>query len=180
MGTSHGTGVVEDETRAAIAGAKVTLNQDTRAMRSTISREDGTFIFEDVSPASYVLTVEMTGFETSQKAVAIGPQPLKPLRIMLRVKAIAEDVTVEAESTDRLSTSASDAATTKVDDDWLRKLPIASDDVLALIGKFVSPSAQGAAGASSLFAARNAFAQSVPDVGRRLLQPSVFSHTTDD
>src|SRR5207247_198545 len=160
----------------------------------------------------------------------------KPLRIGLRVKAMAEDVTVEAESTDRLSTSASDAATTKVDDDWLRDLPIASDDILALIGKFVSPSAQGAAGASiivdgveadqsdlpssaissvrinrnpysavfqhpgkarievttrrghrsrqldgavdmsvknSLFAARSAFATSVPDVVNRLLQPSV-------
>jgi hypothetical protein len=231
------TGVIEDETRAAIAGAKVTLlGQDTGVKRSTTSREDGTFIFEDISPASYVLTIEMSGFETYQKAVTIGQQPLKPLRIGLRVKAMAEDVTVEAESTDRLSTSASDAATTKVDDDWLRDLPIASDDVLALIGKFVSPSAQGAAGASiivdgveadqsdlpssainsvrinrnpysalfqhpgkariemstrrghrsrrldgafdlssrnSLFAARNAFAQSVPDVGRRLLQPSV-------
>jgi hypothetical protein len=231
------TGVVEDETRAAIPGATVTLlGQDTRAKRSTTSREDGTFIFEDVSPASYVLTIEMSGFETYQNTVAIGPQPLKPLRIGLRVKAMAEDVTVEAESTDRLSTSASDAATTKVDDDWLRDLPIASDDVLALLGKFVSPSAQGAAGASiivdgveadqsdlpssainsvrinrnpysavfqhpgkgriemstrrghrsrrldgafdlssrnSLFAARNAFSKSVPDVGRRLLQPSV-------
>ena len=231
------TGVVQDETGAAIAGATLRLlGQDTGATRSTTSRQDGTFIFEDVSPASYVLTVEMGGFETYQKAVAIGAQPLKPLRIGLRIKTLAEDVTVEAESTDKLSTSASDAATTKVDDDWLRDLPIASDDVLALIGKFVSPSAQGAAGASiivdgveadqsdlpssaisgvrinrnpysavfqhpgkgrieistrrghrsrrldgafdmssrsSLLAARNAFAQSVPDVGRRLLQPSV-------
>src|SRR2546425_2671869 len=231
------TGIVQDETGAAIAGATLRLlGQDTGATRSTTSRQDGTFIFEDVSPASYVLTVEMSGFETYQKAVAIGAQPLKPLRIGLRIKTLTEDVTVEAESTDKLSTSASDAATTKVDDDWLRDLPIASDDVLALIGKFVSPSAQGAAGASiivdgveadqsdlpssainsvrinrnpysavfqhpgkarieistrrghrsrrldgafdmssrnSLFAARNAFAQSVPDVGRRLLQPSV-------
>jgi hypothetical protein len=231
------TGVVEDETRAAIPGAKVSLlGQDTGVHQSTTSRKDGTFIFEDVAPASYVLTVEMNGFETYQKVLAIGPQPLKPLRIGLRIKAMAEDVTVEAESTDKLSTSAGDAATTKVDDDWLRDLPIASDDVLALIGRFVSPSAQGAAGASlivdgvevdqsdlptsaissvrinrnpysamfqhpgkarielstrrghrsrrldgafdlssrnSLFAARNAFAQSVQDVDRRLLQPSV-------
>lgn len=231
------TGVVEDETRAAIAGANVTLlGQDTGAMRSTTSRQDGTFIFEDVSPASYVLTVEMSGFETYQKALAVGPQPPKPLRIGLRVKAVAEDVTVEAESADKVSTSASDAATTRVDDDLLRDLPIASDDVLAVIGKFISPAAQGAEGASivvdgvegnqsdlpssaissikldrnpysaafqhpgkaraevttkrghrsrrldgafdmsarnSRFAARNAFAQSVPDVGRRLLQPSV-------
>ena len=134
------TGVIEDETRAAIPGANVTLvSQETGALQSTTSRQDGRFIFEDVYPAGYVLKVEMSGFETYQKALAIGPQPLKPLRIGLRIKAMAEDVTVEAESTDKLSTSASDAATTKVDDDWLRDLPIASDDVLALIGRFVSP-----------------------------------------
>ena len=52
----------------------------------------------------------MSGFETYQKALAVGPQPQKPLRIRLRVSAVEEDVTVEAESTDRLSTSVSDAS----------------------------------------------------------------------
>src|SRR5206468_588577 len=92
--------------------------------------------------------VEMTGFETYQKDLVVGPQPLKPLRIRLRVRAVDEDVTVEAESTDKLSTSASDVAATKVDDAWLRDLPVASDDVLAVIGRFASPAAQGAEGVS--------------------------------
>jgi hypothetical protein len=231
------TGVVEDETRAVMAGAKVTLlRQDTGAMRSTTSGQDGKFIFEDVSPAGYVLTVEMSGFETYQKTLAVGPQPLRPLRIGLRLKALSEDVTVEAESTGTVSTSGTDPAATKLDEDLLRDLPIASGDFLAVIGKFMPPVGQGAEGASilvdgveanesdlpssaisnvkldrnpysaafqhpgkarvevttkrghrsrrldgafdlsarnSVFAARNAFAQSVPDVDRRLLQPSL-------
>ena len=143
------TGVVEDESKAAIPGAKVTLlGQETRAVQSTTSKSDGTFIFEEVFAASYVLKVEMSGFETYEKVLTVGTQPLKPLRIRLRVRALEEDVTVEAESTDRLSTSVSDAATTRVDDAWLRDLPIASDDVLAVIGRFISPAAQGAQGVS--------------------------------
>src|SRR5947207_11468321 len=143
------TGAVEDDTRAAIAGATVTLlGKDTGALRRTTSQRDGTFIFEDVFPASYVLTVEMSGFDTYQKAVTVGPQPLKPLKIGLRLKALAEDVTVEAESTGTVSTSANDATMTKLDDDWLRDLPIASGDFLAVMGKFISPAAQGAEGAS--------------------------------
>src|SRR5256885_11242061 len=114
------TGVVEDETRAAIAGAKITLlGQDGGAVRSTTCKPDGGFVIEDLSPARYVLTVEMSGFETYQKAVAVGPQPLK-LRIGLRVKGVEEDVTVEGESADKVSTSANDATMTKLDGDSLR------------------------------------------------------------
>jgi hypothetical protein len=231
------TGAVEDESRAAVPGARVTLlGQGAGAPHSTTSRQDGTFILEDVSPASYVLKVEMSGFETYQKALTVGPEPLTDVKVRLRLKAVEADVTVEAESADRMSASASNAATTKVDDAWLRDLPIASDDVLAVIGRFGSPAGQGAERASiivdgvevdrsdlpssaisslrinrnpysaifqhpgksrieattkrghrsrrvegsfdmssrnSALAARNAFAQSVPDVDRRLLQASV-------
>jgi hypothetical protein len=230
------TGVVEDQTGIAIPGAKVTLlRQDTAAMQSTTSRQDGTFMFEDVSQASYVLKIEMGGFETYQKVLTVDSQELKQWRIRLRV-AVEEDVTVEADSVEKLSTSGSDAATTKVDDSLLRELPIASDDILAVFGKFISPAAQGSEGASivvdgvegeqidvpsssidtvrvnrnpysalfqhpgkarvevatkrghrsrrldggfemsarnSLFAARNAFAKSVPDLDRRFLQPNL-------
>src|SRR2546426_6343560 len=142
------TGVVEDQTGTAIPGAKVTLlRQDTAATQSTTSRQDGTFMFKDVSQASYVLKIEMSGFETYQKVLAVDSQEVEPLRIRLRV-AVQEDVTVEGESLDKVSTSGSDAATTKVDDSLLRELPIASDDILAVIGKFISPAAQGSEGAS--------------------------------
>jgi hypothetical protein len=230
------TGVVEDETGAAIPGANITLlRQDTAAIQRTTSARDGTFVFDDVSQASYVLKLEIGGFETYQKRLTVDSQELKPLRIRLRVAA-EEDVTVEADSVGKLSTSGSDAATTKVDESLLRDLPIASDDVLAMIGIFTSPAAQGSEGASivvdgaegepldvpsssidsvrinrnpysavfqhpgkarvevttkrghrsrrldggvemsarnSRFAARNAFAKSVPDLDRRFFQPNV-------
>jgi hypothetical protein len=229
-------GVVQDETAAAIPGARVTLvGQGTGAARSTTSKQDGTFRFEDVSQASYVLKIEIGGFETYQKVVTVSAEELTPLRIRLRVAA-EDDVTVEGDAAGQLSTSGSDAATTKLDDSWLRDLPTGSDDVLALIARFTSPAAQGSEGASivvdgvegdqldvpssaidsvkvnrnpysavfqhpgkarvevstkrghrsrrldggielssrnSMFAARNAFAKSVPDLDRRFLQPNV-------
>src|SRR5467141_2723856 len=93
------TGVVEDQTGMALSGAKVTLlRQDTAATQSTTSRQDGTCVFEDVSQASYVLKIEMGGFETYQKALTVGSRA-EALKIRLRV-AVEEDVTVEEESAD--------------------------------------------------------------------------------
>ena len=143
------TGVIEDGSGATIAGAKVSLiRQDTNEIKKSTSGEDGTFSLNDVSQGDYVLKVEMKGFEAYQKSVSVGSQTWKPLKITLKIEAAKEQVNVNADSADELSTSDSDAATTRVDDDLLRKLPTLSDDVLPLIEKFASPPAQGTEGLS--------------------------------
>ena len=57
-------GIVQDQTGAVVQGARITLvRQDDAARRTTTSSSDGAFRFDAVSPADYVLTVQMTGFE---------------------------------------------------------------------------------------------------------------------
>src|SRR5260370_17342960 len=144
------TGVVEDGSGAAISGAKVTVvRQDSNESQEIASDENGNFSFKDVFPGIYVLKIEMRGFEPYEKALTLGPPGPKPLRIKLKVGTVKQQVTVDADA-DEISTSESDSATTRADDDLLRKLPTLSDDILLLIEKFISPAAQAPAGASIL------------------------------
>jgi hypothetical protein len=142
-------GIVEDDSGGAIPGAVVTLaDQNTVGRFDAISRQDGTFTIEGVTPATYVLKVALSGFETYQKVVTVGVTDLKPLKVALRVARVKQDVTVVADVLDELSTSGTTAGTAKLDDDLILALPIASDDVFTMIGRFVSPLGVGIDGGS--------------------------------
>ncbi|PYV15389.1 MAG: hypothetical protein DMG21_15195, partial [Acidobacteria bacterium] len=143
------SGVVEDETGAALPGATVSVvRQNIADTQSATSEQDGTFTITNLSPAKYVLKIELDGFETYEQTVTIGPAQRKPLTVRLRLSRLHQDVTVEADLLDEISTSGGNAATAKLDDDLMRELPIASDDVLSVIGKFLSPGGMGAEGPS--------------------------------
>jgi Carboxypeptidase regulatory-like domain/TonB dependent receptor len=140
------SGAVNDESGAALPGANVSLvRQDREDSRTTISNSDGTFTFEGVSPAIYALKVHLNGFEDYQKAVTIDAQLAKPLNITLRLAGLEQEVTVEADAAEEPISS---PATTKVDDEFLGRLPVDSGDVMSVIGRFISPAAQSATGAS--------------------------------
>jgi hypothetical protein len=229
------SGVVVDESTAVVPGATLSLLTQNRVTRTTVSKRDGTFGFEAVAPGTYVLRAEISGFETYHHTLAVGLESVAGLTITLRVRAVETDVTVEAEPADEFSTSASDGATLRMDDEFRRALPIAADDFLGVIGNFFYPGAKGSQGdavmvdgiqgdqidvpsaaigrvrinrnpysaqyqypgkarvevttkrgrrsrydgafemaaRNSLFAARNAFAESTQDLNRRLLQPAL-------
>src|SRR6266536_3204002 len=129
------TGVVNDESGAPIPGASVSLvRQGHVDMRTTISNRDGTFTFEEVSPASYVLKVQLNGFQDYQRVVAVGGQVTMPLKITLRVGGMEQEITVEGDTTGEPVGS---PATIKVDAELLRGVPLDSDDVMSVIGRFI-------------------------------------------
>jgi hypothetical protein len=143
------TGVVEDETGAALPGATVSLvNQNVAGTQSATSQQDGTFTIPNLVPAGYALKIELDGFETYQKSVTIGQTPPKRLTVRLRVAPLQQTVSVEADLFEEISTSGGNAATARLDDDLMVELPIASDDVLSVVGKFASPGGIGAEGPS--------------------------------
>jgi hypothetical protein len=142
-------GIVADESGAPIPGATVTLaGQKTAATYNTVSQSDGTFAVKSVPPDSYVLKVELSGFEPSQRVLSVGTTDLLPLNVALRVARVKQEVTVVADVLAELTTSGTTAGTTKIDDDLIRALPVASDDVFTMIGRFVSPLGVGIDGGS--------------------------------
>ncbi len=75
--TNTGTlaGTVTDATNAVVNGATVTLTDNaTKNSRSVTSNESGRYIFVDVAPGTYDLTVAKQGFSTSkaQTTVKVG------------------------------------------------------------------------------------------------------------
>jgi hypothetical protein len=63
------TGTVEDQTGAIIAGAPVTLqNQTTGDTRRTVSNDRGYFTFAGVIPGTYTVTVQAKGFKSWKQA----------------------------------------------------------------------------------------------------------------
>src|SRR5207244_8630088 len=115
------SGSIVDESAGVIPGATVNLLRQNSATRSTTSKADGTFGFEGVAPGTYVLRAEIAGFETYQTTIVVGQEPVARLKIMLRVRALEADVTVEAdEPADAFSTSVSNAAGLRMAEDFGR------------------------------------------------------------
>src|SRR5436190_10459963 len=143
------SGQIVDETGGAIPGATVTLGSPSDRAGSLTSKADGTFAIEGVAPGNYVIKVEISGFDTYQHTLVVGQEPIAPLKITLRVRSLETDVTVEAdEPADAFSTSASNGATMRMDDDFRRALPIVANDFLGVVGNFFYPAAQGSQGNS--------------------------------
>src|SRR5437867_8446387 len=67
------TGNVTDQTGAAITGAKVeVLNVNTSISKSTTTDDRGSYLFSDLQPGVYKVTIEATSFKTvSQRDVRI-------------------------------------------------------------------------------------------------------------
>ena len=95
------TGVVKDSQQAAVAGAKVSINnQEQGTTRDATTAPDGSFVFTQLQPGSYTIAVEATGFKKfEQKDVRVFANDRLSLGdIVLSVGALTETVTVEAQS----------------------------------------------------------------------------------
>ena len=66
------SGAVKDATGAAIPAAQVTvINKDTNATGSVTSNDDGFFSFPALTPGTYNLKAEKTGYKTAAAVVII-------------------------------------------------------------------------------------------------------------
>ena len=95
------TGVVKDSQQAAVAGAKVSINnQEQGTTRDATTAPDGSFVFTQLQPGSYTIAVEATGFKKfEQKDVRVFANDRLSLGdVVLSVGALTETVTVEAQS----------------------------------------------------------------------------------
>ena len=97
-GTSSISGVVSDQSGAVVPGAKVTINNlATGFKRNVTTKNDGSYSFPGIPPATYQLTVEASNFK---KAITSGVQALVDsttrTNVNLEAGAVSETVTVTA------------------------------------------------------------------------------------
>ncbi len=98
--TSSGTvsGVVTDQSGAIVPGANVTLGSvATNAKQSLTTNEAGRFIFVNVEPGAYNVTVSKQGFAQAKvDAQTVNIGTVTTINVQLKVGAATETVTVEA------------------------------------------------------------------------------------
>ena len=110
--TGQISGSVTDPTGAAIAGARVHLIQDlSKNTREFVSETNGDFVFPNVLPGSYTVTVEHSGFKTYQQnnIVVSAAERVDLRQIMLRIGDITSTVEVASEAA-RVQTASSERA----------------------------------------------------------------------
>src|SRR5438552_6965834 len=124
----HGTllGTILDSSGAAVPNAQVSITETATGLsRTTRTADGGNYVFSDLPPGTYQVTVELTGFK---KAVRAGVDVLvnATIRVDLTLQPgnISETVNVTAEvpllQTDRSDTSV------KVEETQLANLPLST------------------------------------------------------
>jgi hypothetical protein len=109
--TGQISGRVQDQTEKLISGSEVTLTTSSTAVRrTTITNAAGEFLFPEVLPGSFELSVEAAGFKTfEQKGAALssgerlvlGAITLQVGQLNERVEVTADTAPIETQSSDR-------------------------------------------------------------------------------
>jgi hypothetical protein len=94
------SGTVVDESGGVVPGADVTVtNENSRAVRRTVTNADGFFAFASLPAAKYTVNVSITGFNSYEvTGVELRSGDSRSLReVKLKVATLAETVSVSAE-----------------------------------------------------------------------------------
>ncbi len=141
-GTGSVVGAAIDASRAPIGGVDVSISGRTlMSARTTVTREDGTYLFAWLPPGDYVLTFAFPGLETLRRETHVGLGATVTIDITMSVARLHEQVGVVA-ALDRHSAAVSQS----FDASELESLP-------------------GSRSLGGLFAAANGLALPVAEVG---------------
>jgi len=143
------SGRVVDPSNAVVVGANVTLvNQKTNVAVTTHVLPTGEFIFPDVQPGTFTVTVDATGFKELKQTglVLSASQSLSAGTLHLQIGTNSDTVTVSAEITPLQNTSSERSGV--LDDKQIDNLLAIGRDVMALTRTI--PGVVGGEGASSL------------------------------
>ncbi len=94
------SGTVKDETGGVLPGATVTITHEGQAFTlSTVTRQDGTYIFTPIRTGAYVIDSELAGFRKGvRRGITVGIQEQVRVDFTLQAGAVAEEVLVTGES----------------------------------------------------------------------------------
>ena len=148
-GTSSAlAGTITDTSGAVMANATVTaVEVDTKATRTGQTNSEGRFLFSQVNPGTYRVTVEAPGFaaQTSQPTpVAVGRTGT--LNFSLQISSASQNVEVRAEQ--GLLSLDNPNTTTTLEEKTIKSLPNPGQD-LTYIAQFAQGALMNTAGSSN-------------------------------
>lgn len=126
-------GTVIDSTGSAIRDAQVTvLNAGTNFTRTAATSAEGNYVFVELPPGTYNVTVEAKGFKTYvQVGVSLRVELPATINVQMKVGAAAEVVSVTAEAPALNTTDASVGQT--MDRSAIENLPLPAENAVLLL-----------------------------------------------
>ncbi|MGE3507478.1 MAG: TonB-dependent receptor [Vicinamibacterales bacterium] len=91
------SGVISDQTGAAIVGARIELLARRAAPRSGVTDKEGRYQFDDLQAGDYTVRVEAPGFQTAERRIAVPASGAAVADIRLQVQSVEESVVVTGE-----------------------------------------------------------------------------------
>lgn len=141
------TGRVLDQNAATLTTARVTLQRVGESRKQTVTTDaNGVFHFDKLATGEYEINVEHEGFQRATMSVSLGTRPLAPLRIVLSVADLQQDVTVEATTTQVNTDTSNNQDVVAIDRQLLNKLPSFDQDVIGMASRFLDAGAVGTGG----------------------------------
>src|SRR5260370_37588198 len=118
------TGVVDDPSKAVIAGALITaINTETGVKSSTTTNNSGVYVLPGLIPGTYRVEVDKQGFKgIIQPALVLHVQDTVQLNFHMALGSMTETVTVEASGVNINTTDAT--VSTVVDRQFAENLPL--------------------------------------------------------
>jgi len=115
-------GTVVDSTGGAIVGAQTALTGQ-QGTQSQITNGSGTFVYQDLIPGTYKLSIEMKGFRKAEVPdVTINVGRVSAVRIQLEPGSVTSTVEVVSSAVSVDTTTS--AVATNLSDDFYNKLPV--------------------------------------------------------
>lgn len=143
-------GGVQDQTGSLIPKAILTLTKnDTGEVLKVEADDAGGFIFLNLKPGVYSLKAEAMGFENASVPITVADQPLAEVTLKLGIN-LTEQVLIADSRSERVTAPENNADAIDFSADFLKSLPAQSEDILPIIGNFLSTSAQGTEGLTVL------------------------------
>ena len=125
-------GTVVDPAGAVVPNAKIQLkNLSTDVVSTTTSNSEGTYRFVSLAPGNYQLTVDATGFNTSNVALALATSQNLDVPLPLKVASAAQSVEITGEAP-VLNTAESRNQMT-LPSGALSNLPLAGRNMISLV-----------------------------------------------
>ena len=129
------SGMVRDETGAAVSGAQVTLKIGSISV-TRMTDSDGKFSFKSVSSDSGTVSVRSSGFITQERTWRVNEQGEPALEIVLEPAGYAEQVTVTAARTEERVSDTAASVIVLSDEDLKTTAALTLDDALRQVQGF--------------------------------------------
>jgi len=139
-------GTVKDQSGAVVPGATVTITHEGMSLTlTTVTRDDGTYVFTPIRTGPYLVEVELQGFKKAvRRGITVAIQEQAVVDFSLQAGGLTEEVQVTAESPLMQTTAGTVGETLK--SATIENIPVNGRDytVLARLSAGVVPPQPGA------------------------------------